>query len=458
MGLFKNYQNSFLVSTRTSLQKKDIKLSHRSAASGILKDMIFNRILIGGLAGLILAICFSGCVSSVVKHTEFYKKRIATEPVERKVVNEGRVEKIGRGTNEITVLYLKGSHYEMGFQHGKLLKDDLRDSLYQVLGLCYELVEEKIGLPLLGKAMTNCLLDEAYKRMEPYIPKDDKEEMEGLADGSGISLQDIHRVHAIPGLTETSCSAIAAFGKATQDGNLYQLRVLDYITELGIQEHPTITVYQPDEGNPFVNIGWAGFIGVISGMNKEGIAISEMGYGGPGDEQPGIPTPAPKETLGGVPMIFLLKNVLRYADNVEQATGIMRSAEKTNYYVYVIGDGITESGNPEVRGYISTKKFCRVYKANDPKYPIPALDDVVYGSHYNEKCYQLLEALYGQIGPSVIMDRITPDISMQANLQCVVYDPKNLRFWVANAEGTEGRACEQDYVLFDFGKALTCSE
>jgi hypothetical protein len=52
------------------------------------------------------------------------------------------------------------------------------------------------------------------------------------------------------------------------------------------------------------------------------------------------------------------------------------------------------------------------------------------------------------------MEEIAPAISMECSLQCVVYDPGNLRFWVANAEGPTGRACEQDYVLFDFGKAL----
>ena len=419
---------------------------------------IVTSSIITVLAGSILATCISGCVSIFAKHSEFYKRRIAKEKIERSVLNEGGIEKIGTDANEITVLYLKGTPYEMGFQHGKLLKDDLRDSLDDVLNFCYEFVGKEVKLPLVGKSITNFLLDEAYKTMEPFIPKDDKEEMEGLADGSGISLKNIQRVHAIPGLSETSCSAIAAFGKATQDGNLYQLRILDYIMELGIQEHPTITVYQPDDGNPFVNIGWAGFIGVISGMNKEGIAISEMGYGGPRDEQPGISAPGPEETLHGIPMIFLMKKVLQYADNVEQATGIMKSAERTNYYVYVIGDGITETGIPEARGYIVTKKSCDVYTDNDPKYPITALDDVVYGSHYNERCYQILDELYGQIEPSAIIDRITPEISMKDNLQCVVYDPENLKFWVANARGPKGRACEQDYILFDFGKALTSAK
>lgn len=419
------------------------------------KKPILALRLVSTLTGAVLAICVSGCVSTLVKQSEFYKARITRKPVKRKVVNEGWVEKIGPSANETTVLYLRGTSYEMGFQQGKLLKDEMEDSLDKALGCCYEYVGKELKLPLVAKPVTDFLLDEAYRRMAPYIPNDDKEEMQGLADGSGIPLRQIHRLHALPGLTETSCSAIAAFGKATRDRNLYQLRILDYIMELGIQDHPTITLYQTNEGNHFVNIGWAGFIGVISGMNKEGLAISEMGYGGPGDNQPGIPIPPPEETLEGIPMIFLTKKVLRYAANVEQATGIIKSADKTNYYVYVIGDGITETGAPQVRGYISTSRFCQIYEANDPDYPIPALQDVVYGSHYNEKCYQLLKEHYGQIEPSLIMEKIAPTISMQGNLQCVIYDPKNLRFWVANAKGLKGRACEQDYVLFDFGKALT---
>jgi hypothetical protein len=322
------------------------------------------------------------------------------------------------------------------------------------LGACYRLASKEIGVPLVARPASNFLLDEAYKKMEPYIPKADKEEMQGLADGSGIALRDIQRVHALPGLTETTCTAIAAFGQATTDGNLYQLRVLDYLMELGIQDHPTITVYQPNEGNAFVSIGWAGFIGVVSGMNDEGIALSELGYGGPADNQPGIPDPPPQETLAGVPMIFLLKKVLQYADDVEQVTAIIRSADRTNYYVYVAGDGITDGEAPNAMGYVTTSKFCYVYRDNDPKYPIPALEDVVYGSHYNGKCYDLLRDFYGKIEPSVIMDKMAPAISMRDNLQCVVYDPKNLKLWVANAEGSKARACDQDYVLFEFGNAL----
>lgn len=416
--------------------------------------MRFKKILIGGLVALVLASFTPSYIRIIAKHSNFYKERIASEPLERKVVNEGKVEKIGQGTNEITVLYVKGTPYEMGFQHGKLLRDNVRNCIDTILNTCYKFVSKEVNLPLADRIAANFLLDETYKKMEPYIPNDYKEEMEGLADGSGISLKNVHRVHAFPDLTETSCSGIAAFGKATKDGNLYQVRILDYIMELGVQDYPTIIVYQPNEGNSFANISWAGFTGVVSGMNDKGIAVSEMGYGGPGDELPGIPKPQPKETIEGIPMIFSLKKVLQHADNVEQATGIIKSVDRTNYFVYVVGDGITKNGVPEARAYLTTKQFCNVYVDNDPNYPIPVLEDIVYGSHNNEKCYQFLKELYGEISPSVIMEKIIPAIAMQSNLQSVVYDLKNSRFWVANAEGPTGRACEQEYVLFDLGKAI----
>ena len=202
-----------------------------------------------------------------------------------------------------------------------------------------------------------------------------------------------------------------------------------------------------------MNIGWAGFTGVISGMNDKGIAISEKGYGGPGEESPGILEPQPKETIEGIPMIFLLKKVLQHANSVDETTGIMKSADKTNYFVYVVGDGITEDGKPNVRGFISTRESFKVYTPNEHNFPILQLEDIIYSSHDNEKCYQLLKKLHGKIDPSIIIEKINPAIAMKSNLQCVVYDPKNLRFWVANAEG-KNRACEQRYVLFDFRKVL----
>ena len=54
--------------------------------------------------------------------------------------------------------------------------------------------------------------------------------MRGLADGSGISMKFLRRFHMIGELTKGTCSMFGAWGKATADSKLIQLRSLDWVT------------------------------------------------------------------------------------------------------------------------------------------------------------------------------------------------------------------------------------
>lgn len=55
----------------------------------------------------------------------------------------------------------------------------------------------------------------------------------------------------------------------------------------------------------------------------------------------------------------------------------------------------------------------------------------------------------------MLMTTIIPGMAMPSNFQNVIYDPGNLKFWVANAGGPEHRAAEQPYSFFNFRKELT---
>ena len=130
------------------------------------------------------------------------------------VLAKNIVETIGDGENQITVLYLKGMPYDLGYIHGSTLKEEVK-ALYDLL------------LIAASKYASPYLLDIAYQQLEGYIPQDYKDEMQGLADGAGIDVKLVHRVHAIPDLSEMDCTFFAAWGNATVDGNLIQIRALD---------------------------------------------------------------------------------------------------------------------------------------------------------------------------------------------------------------------------------------
>jgi hypothetical protein len=377
-------------------------------------------------------------------------EKILTPPKpDHTITHEGRVEYIGDAENRITVLYVSGTPYEMGYEHGRLLAEQVRGTIQDVQVGAYKFLPKEFRTSKListrdEDAIINELLDRAWKMMARYAPTEDLEEMAGLAAGSGIPLDVIHRMHAIPDVGETSCSGLVAKGTATSDGHVYQLRILDYGANFNLQRRPLITVYRPttDNANVHVTIGWVGFVGSISGVNEKGVALSEMGFGVP----PG------GKTIAGTPMPFLLKNVLRYANSAEDAAAIIRAARRTNSYVYFLGDKRNEP-----IGMIASAQRCLTYHANETETlevegkPMPQFRDVVYGGHYEDKQAQLVRDMEGKIDVSTIQE-LARQIAMKSNLQTVIYDLTADRIWVANRKD-KIRAADRPYVEFSLADA-----
>ena len=209
-----------------------------------------------------------------------------------------------------------------------------------------------------------------------------------------------------------------------------------------MEKHPLITVYhstRPGE-NTFVNVGWMGFVGLVSGMNEKRVAVSEMGYGS-----------HPGETLAGEPMIFLLKRMLRYADNAESAISIIRGAQRNNEYAYGIGDSTGGA-----YGLITSRERCRIFPVNafsEIDYGkgggvLPQFKDVMYAGHVSQKQCKLVEQMAGKFDLEKIKE-MTRQIAMKSNLHVVIYDLTTGDMWIANRQ-EKIRAADCEYVKFPF--------
>src|ERR1017187_334987 len=406
---------------------------------------------VAGACALLALGCGTVAKTLVMKNPKVEK--ILTDPVmDRTVTHTGHLEYIGDEDNRITVLYVTGTPYEMGYEHGLLLGAQVRETIKDV-----QVGADKLLAKILRNSkmisvrdeeqIVNEFLDRAWKMMARYAPKEDLEEMEGLAAGSGIPLDVIHRMHALPDVGETSCSGLVAKGSATQDGHVYQLRILDYGANFNLQRRPLITVYRPttENANAYVTIGWIGFVGAVSGVNAKGVALSEMGYGNP-----------PGETLAGTPMPFMLKNVLRYADTAEDSAAIIRATRRTNSYVYFLGDR-----HNEPIGMVTSAQRCLAYHANEREelkvdnQTMPQFRDIVYGGHYEDRQEKLVRDMQGKIDVSAIQG-LAKQIAMKSNLQTVIYDLTADKIWVANRKDNV-RASDRPYVEFSladgWGKA-----
>ena len=310
------------------------------------------------------------------------------------------------------IIYLEGGPRKIGLQHGQFLCDEVRKTVegtLYVVGLVYSVEKGRWFLSDMR---------EAVARLEPHMPKDQIEEIRGLAEGSGVPYESLRLASYFPALFH--CSGFAVSGKATIGGKLYHGRVLDYITDIGLQYNAVLFAVRKTGKIPFVNVGYAGFTGSVTGMNEKKIALGEMGGRGEGD-------------WDGVPMAQLMRMALEDAATLEEVKAIFRKGPRTCEYYYVFSDGKDRSAV----GVEAVPEFIKFLKPGEahPRLPEVVEDCVLLsgGKRYTALCGMVKE-WYGKIGPEQAIQLMGYPVAMgRSNLHSALFCPETLELWVANA-------------------------
>lgn len=335
----------------------------------------------------------------------------------------------GKGSLEIKdgqrVLRLRGKPYDIGVQHGRLLAPNIKRLCERVIyGVGFSYSIEK------GR----WFLDEAAKlveRQRPFIAPEYFEEMRGLADGAGLPLATVQAANIFPEFFH--CSGLAVFGKATRGGTLLHARVLDYMTEVGLQDEAVTMAVEREGARRFVNVGYAGFIGSVTGMNERQVAIGEMGGRGEGK-------------WDGTPMAQLLRGALENCDTLKEALDYMRRRPRTCEYYYVVSDGKSRTA----RGVAATPEKFEVIAPGEavPLLPEPVEDAVLLSG---DKRYKLLvqrvRELHGRIDLEEMQRIIARKVAMKSNLHDVIFEPAALTLWIANAS-RHRPACDERFAKY----------
>jgi isopenicillin-N N-acyltransferase-like protein len=232
------------------------------------------------------------------------------------------VAREGKGRLEIRegrrILHLAGTPREMGFQHGRLLKDLVRRNVEAIWDNRTHLGEEP------AYRIYKAIRERMHERLLPHVPERYLEEIRGLAEGAGLPYEKVLGANLFP--EAFHCSGMALMGEATHDGSVYHVRILDYMTDAGLQEAEVTILQRPEKGHAFLNVAFAGFVGSVTGMNAAGICMGEMGGAG-------------QLHWDGTPMSFLVREVLERTDDVPSARKLLRDARRTCEYYYVVSDG-----------------------------------------------------------------------------------------------------------------------
>jgi isopenicillin-N N-acyltransferase-like protein len=338
--------------------------------------------------------------------------------------------------NGYRVLHVKGTPYEMGFQQGALLKDDIREMVH----FLFEVKAKEMKVELGGVNLLNPkrAIGGIAATQKKYVPERFYEEMRGLADGAGMEQQDAIVANFIPELFH--CSGFALSGSSTKDGTLYHGRILDYGCDWKLQEHAILTIAEPEGKIPFVNVTYAGFIGSVTGMNARSVSIGEMGGRGLGHWE-------------GVPMAFLVRMALEEADDLDEAIAVFRDHPRTCEYYYVVADGKSGKG---VGMEASWDVFSVIAMGEShPRLPHAIKDAVLLsaGDRYEELARRV-KAGHGTFDAKSARKLMDRPVAMKSNLHSALFESKSTRFWVANASKDGAPAALQPFHEFQLTELL----
>jgi dienelactone hydrolase len=351
---------------------------------------------------------------------------VTPDEVDR-TVDHGTVRWVG-GHRVVTLF---GTPEEIGRAHGQLLREEAwrcLDSVMHVVGTV-ETIRD-------GRWFRR-RLEEALERLAPHIPERHQRETAALADAIGCDRRLMATVNVFPELFH--CSGFAVLGSATVDGTLYHGRVLDYMTQIGLQDAAATFVVAPRDTIAFMNVGYAGFTGSVSGMNEQGISLGEMGGRGEGH-------------WDGVPMATLMRRALEECGSLGEVMDLWRTSPRTCEYYYVFADGKARSA-VGVAATPDKVEFVHPGEAHPLLGPgIP--DAVVLSAGERLECLRgrVLER-HGRIDEEAALHLMDRPVAMVSNLHNVLFVPEKLRVHVAHASHARP-AAEEPAVVFDLAALL----
>ncbi|MGO8751331.1 MAG: C45 family autoproteolytic acyltransferase/hydolase [Thermoguttaceae bacterium] len=329
-------------------------------------------------------------------------------------------------------LLVAGTPEQMGAAHGTLLKVDAQRLTERILYLVGGAESIHSGQWFLDR------MEEIERRTLPYTPPRFLAECDAFSQAAGISRRDGRYGNLFP--ERFHCSGFAVRGKATRDGRVLHARVLDYMRDIKLQDAAVVMVFMPEgeHHNAWMNLGYAGFLGTVTAMNEKGLAIGEMGGRGEGN-------------WDGMPMSFLLRDVMERASTVEEALAILRRTPRTCEYYYVISD---KSKN--MAAVAADSRQVTVLGPGEQSSRLPPVPEdtvLISGGERAKALSQRIQDLYGKIDVAAMIQIIRRPVAMRSNLHDAIFAPETLDMWFADA-GQRTPACDEPYAHCNLGALI----
>ena len=226
-----------------------------------------------------------------------------------------------------TIVHVKGSYYDMGFQYGSLLNEK-----------CLQLYRAKADYAEKNNLKYEDLV-EHWNYIKQFIPIEHLHEMQGLADALDLPIDYIgayqlskgYNIPIFNSFIFAECSSIVGWGPATSDGKMYCGQSYDNPIwlrdpESGVyipQENLVILIREPDDGFATMCINVAGYLAMLDGFNEQGLVLTVTAIDS-------------NEVKGSaMPITELIKYILDRSSTTEDAINYILENKKKGFTITV---------------------------------------------------------------------------------------------------------------------------
>ncbi len=241
-----------------------------------------------------------------------------------------------RAREGIREVFLAGTPEQMGADHARILRDRLVADEADI----WQSFEDHVTFAP-ARALILDVGRVRYRHVDRGIPAARRRELAAQAatfspdpyDGKMPTYQRMVFLHALYDIALgfedaplVGCTAMALGPGATADGHTLVARAFDFEASEVFDRDKTVYFVREDGKIPFASVAWPGLVGVVTGMNLEGVMVLVNG------------ARAKEPSASGIPVVFSLREVLERAHDAREAADILAAQEVMVSHLVFVAD------------------------------------------------------------------------------------------------------------------------
>lgn len=320
--------------------------------------------------GLCIILNLTSCgVRKSIKHTPDVKQ-YSLEIPEVDKINDSTFSfnqnYLTKNKQQLWELYIKGNPLQLGYNNGALTESLMQKQEEIFFSKVEGFVPSKFKQNLLRN-----FLKWYNRKMYLNVREDFQAELYGLSQYSSdkydfiapkylrsLYLHGAHDIgHVMQDLMMVGCTSLAVWNENTEEGDLLIGRNFDFYVGDDFAKNKLVEFVEPEVGIPYLSVSWPGMIGVVSGMNKEGITVT-INAG-----KSKIPLTAK------TPISLVTREILQYAKNINEAIAIAKKRKVFVSESILVGSANDKSAviievSPDNFGVYKVENTSRVFCTN----------------------------------------------------------------------------------------------